>query len=45
MGILSGGGYARFFHLERSESLEGDRLKCWESLLVLQVLNYRSHIG
>lgn len=34
-----------FSHLERSESLEGDRLKCWESLLVLQVLNYRSHIG
>lgn len=33
------------FHPERSESLEGDHLKCWESLLVLQVLKYRSYMG
>ena len=33
------------FHPERSESLEGDHLKCWESLLVLQVLNYKSRMG
>ena len=30
---------------ERQESLEGDHPKCRESLLVLQVLNYKSRMG
>lgn len=40
-GVLSGEAGAWF----PPESLEGDHLKCRESFLLPQVLNYKSHVG
>ena len=53
MGQISGTGRSRDtvrsrgarFPPERWESLEGDHLKCRESFLLPQVLNYKSHVG
>ena len=33
------------FSTERWQSLRGDHPKCQEGFLVLQVLNYKSHVG
>ena len=49
MGILSGAGRAKFGATRAQfilwEGLEGDHPICRESLLVLQVLNYKSQMG